>query len=199
MKLRPEIIFLFLITFQSLPFFLYFDNIMYIAFLILLIFVASTAYAANQGAPWVPTKKKDVQRFLDFVDMKPGEKFYELGCGDARLAIAAAKKFGVNAVGVELSIPQIIVALIRNYLAKTEVKIKWVNLFKVDLSDADVVYFFLLPETYAKLRLKLEKELKPGTRVISYVWPIVGWEAEKVCRSVDCLDLYLYRVGGRRG
>ncbi len=67
---------------------------MYIIFLILFILIASTAYAANSGAPWVPTKKKDIERFLNFVDLKPGEKFYELGCGDARLAIAAAKKFG---------------------------------------------------------------------------------------------------------
>jgi len=167
---------------------------MYIIFLILFILIASTAYAANSGAPWVPTKKKDIERFLNFVDLKPGEKFYELGCGDARLAIAAAKKFGVKAVGVELSIPQAVVAFIRNRLAKTEVKIKWANLFKVDLSDADFVYMFLMPETYAKIKPKLERELKPGTRVVSYVWPIVGWEAEKVLREEGRLDIFLYRI-----
>lgn len=166
---------------------------MQILLLILIIIVASTVYAASQGAPWVPTKKKDVARFLDFVDMKPGEKFYELGCGDARLAIAAAKKFSVKAVGVELSIPQVVAAIIRNWLAKTEVKIKWANLFKTDLSDADIVYLFLMPEPYAKLKPKLEKELKPGTRVITYVWPMVGWEAEKVDSVEGKLKLFLYR------
>jgi len=166
---------------------------MYIVFWILILLVASSAYAANQGAPWVPTKKKDVERFLNFVDMKPGEKLYELGCGDARLAIAAAKKFGVNVVGVELSIPQVIAAIIRNWLSKTQVKIKWANLFKINLSDADIIYLFLLPEPYAKLKPKLERELKPGTRVVSYVWPIEGWKEEKVDAVEGKLKLYLYR------
>jgi len=166
---------------------------MSIIFWIFLILVASTAYAANQGAPWVPTRKKDIERFLNFIQMKPGEKFYELGCGDARLAIAAAKKYGVNSVGVELSIPQVAAAIIRNRLSKTQVKIKWANLFKVDLSDADIVYLFLMPETYAKIKPKLERELKPGARVVSYVWPIVGWEAEKVESVEGKLSLYLYR------
>ncbi|MFA6132320.1 MAG: class I SAM-dependent methyltransferase [Patescibacteria group bacterium] len=166
---------------------------MYVVLLIILILIASTAYAANQGAPWVPTKKKDIERFLNFVEMKPGEKFYDLGCGDARLSVAAAKRFGVKAIGVELSIPQIIVAIVRNWLAKTDVKIKWANLYKVDLSDADIVYLFLMPEPYAKIKPKLERELKPGARVVAYVWPIVGWEADKVDDVEGKLKMYLYR------
>jgi len=166
---------------------------MYIIFWVFLLLLASTAYAANQGAPWVPTKKKDIERFLNFIEAKPGEKFYELGCGDARLAIAAEKKFNVKAVGVELSVPQVLVAIVRNWLSKTNVKIKWANLFKIDLSDADVVYLFLMPEPYAKIKPKLEKELKPGTRVISYVWPIPDWEAEKVDSVEGKLKLFLYR------
>jgi len=166
---------------------------MHIVFFVFLILFTSVAYAATQGAPWVPIKKNDIERFLNFVDLKPGEKFYELGCGDARLSIAAAKKFGVKAVGVELSIPQAVAAFIRNRLSKTEVKIKWANLFKVDLSDADFVYMFLMPETYAKIKPKLEKELKPGAIVVSYVWPIVGWEPEKVDSGEKKLKLFLYR------
>jgi len=166
---------------------------MQIIFWAFLILAASTVLAASQGAPWVPTKKNDIERFLNFVEMKPGEKFYELGCGDARLSIAAAKRYGVKAVGVELAIPQVIAAIIRNLLAKTDVKIKWANLFKVDLSDADIVYLFLMPETYVKIKPKLERELKPGTRVISYVWPIADWEATKVESVEGKLKLYLYQ------
>jgi SAM-dependent methyltransferase len=161
--------------------------------LLLTLLIGSAAYAANSGAPWVPTKKKDIQRFLDFVEMKPGENFYELGCGDARLSLAAVKKYGVKAVGVELSIIQAIAAYLRARLSKTKLKIKWANLFKIDLSDADLVYLFLMPETYAKIKPKLEKELKPGARVVTYVWPIVGWKPIKVDEVEKGLKLYLYR------
>jgi SAM-dependent methyltransferase len=168
---------------------------MHLVLLIFFIFVAFTVYAASRSAPWVPTRRKDIERFLNFVEMKPGEKFYELGCGDARLSIAAVKKYGVQAIGVELSVPQVIAALIRNWLAKTHVKIKWANLFEVDFFEADIVYLFLMPEIYAKIKPKLERELKPGARVVSYVWPIVGWKPQKIDQIDGKLKLYLYEIG----
>ncbi|HBR80634.1 MAG: Methyltransferase [Candidatus Uhrbacteria bacterium GW2011_GWE2_45_35] len=166
-----------------------------ILLLILLILVASSAYAANQGAPWVPTKKKDIGRILDFVVMRPGERFFELGCGDARLSIAAEKRYGVKAIGVELSIPQFVAAWIRNRLTKTHVGLVWKNLFKVNLSEADVVYLFLMPETVEKLKPKLLKELKPGARIISYVFPFKDWKPESVLEKTEKdLEVYVYRV-----
>ena len=62
----------------------------------------------------------------------------------------------------------------------------------VDLSDADVVYFFLIPRVYPELKQKLEKELKPGTKVIAYVWPIEGWQASKIDRVAGQPNMYLY-------
>jgi SAM-dependent methyltransferase len=164
-------------------------------FLILLILVASTAYAANQGAPWVPTKKRDIARVLDLVKMRPGESFFELGCGDARLSIEFEKRYGVKTTGIELSIPQLVAAWIRNRLLKTHVRLLWKNMFKVDLSEADVVYLFLMPETIEKLKPKLSKELKSGARVVSYVFPFKDWKPEEILEKTDKdLAIYLYRI-----
>mgnify|MGYP002725698941 CR=1 FL=1 len=162
-------------------------------FFILFIVVASMAYAAVSAAPWVPTRRGDIARFLDLIEVKSGMKLYELGCGDARLVVASSKQFGIEGVGVELSILQMIAAKIRVFLTKANVKILWRNLFKVDLSDADIVYLFLMPEAYEKIRSKFEAELKSGTWVISYVWPIPEWEPIKVDKKDNASDLYVYR------
>jgi SAM-dependent methyltransferase len=128
--------------------------------------------------------------------MSPGECFYELGCGDARLAIEAEKRYGVKAFGVDVSFPILLVAWIRNRLFKTHVYLICKNLFKTDLSKADIVYLFLMPETIKKLRPKLEQELKPGARVVSYVFPFKDWKPEKVLeRTEKDLPVYLYRIG----
>lgn len=70
---------------------------------------------------------------------------------------------------------------------------KLANAFKHDLSDTDVVYLFLMPETYEKIRPKFEAELKPGARVISYVWPIPDWEPTEINESKDSPKLFLYQ------
>lgn len=162
-------------------------------FLFFFFLVASAAYAAHSGAPWVPSRRGDIERFFKLADPKPGEKMYDLGCGDGRIVIEAAKRFGVRGVGVELSILQAMAAWIRNKIVRTDVRVRWANLFKVDLRDADLVYLFLMPDTYGKIRSKLEAELKPGTRVVSYVWPIPDWTPTVVDKAEGKSGLYLYK------
>jgi SAM-dependent methyltransferase len=153
----------------------------------------SMAYAALSAAPWVPTKKGDIDRLIRLADLKPGETVYELGCGDARVLIKLAKKTGTRGVGVELSILQLLVAKLRAALSRTGVQVRWRNLFHTNLGNADLVYLFLMPDAYAALRKKFEAELKPGARVVSYVWPIPGWEPKTVDRRERSCDLYLYQ------
>lgn len=159
-----------------------------IAFVILLSF----AYAAMSGAPWVPTWKRDIDRAADLLDLKEGERFYELGCGDGRVCLNFAKRSGANVTGIELSILQWFVANVRKLVSGSSARFRLANAFSVDLSDADALYVFLMPDTYKKIKPKLERELKKGTRVVTYVWPIPGWNPAYVDRVEGSSDLYLY-------
>ena len=156
------------------------------------VLLLSFAYAASAGAPWVPTKKGDVDRLNKLVSLSEGDSFVELGCGNGRVCRAVLENNpGARVVGVELSIAQYLVARLQS--ASKPIRYYFQNVFKHDLSQYDVVYMFLMPETYEKMVPKLEAEVKPGAQVISYVWPIPGWEPELVDKKKDALDLYVYR------
>lgn len=165
--------------------------IIIIVFAILLTF----AYAGLRGAPWVPTRKKDVKRFLKLADIRPGQKMYDLGCGDGRLICAAAKA-GATAQGFELALLPFIFANIRRLFQKdrNKIKISYRDVWYSDLSDADIVYFFLMPKVYPKLKEKFEKELKKGAKVIAYVWPIEGWEPFIKDEVKGYPNLFLYKI-----
>src|SRR3989338_2106643 len=139
---------------------------------LLLIVLGSLGYGALSAAPWVPTRKKDIDRLKCLANISPGEMVYELGCGDAHVLSSLVKTTGAKGVGIEVSLLQYLFAKRRSLRKDSSLHIYWKSLFSVSLSDADVVYLFLMPEAYAKLRSKFEQELKPGTRVITYVWPI---------------------------
>lgn len=161
--------------------------------IILIILLFSLAYAAGSGAPWVPTFRRDIERVRRMLDLRDGETFVELGCGDGRVVLGVTKGTLVRAVGVELSILQWVIAQVRRILARSgNTSFVLGNLFAYNLRDADAVYFFLIPETYEKLRPKLEAELKPGARVISFVWPIQGWTPVKIDVLEGASKIYLY-------
>lgn len=166
---------------------------MFPVFIIVFIFLASFAYAAVKGAPWVPTRARDLQRIVRLLDVKPGQTVYELGCGDGRVSTLLAKQTGAQVIGVELSLAQWLAATVRKYVTRTpNVHFRLRDVFAVDLSKADVVYLFLMPEAYANLKPKFERELKPGAKVLTYVWPIEGWEPKTVDIQKGSENLYLY-------
>jgi len=165
---------------------------MYQFLLILILAIAvTTIYSLVRGIGWVPTRQKDIARFLKLADIKVGQKVYDLGCGDARLVIAAAKQ-GAQATGLEVSILPFISAYLRKIFSRSKAKIKFRDFWLVDLKEADVVYFFLIPHIYKRLKNKLEKELRPGTKVITYVWPVEGWQATVVDKAGGNKAMYLY-------
>lgn len=157
-------------------------------------FLLTFAYAGLRGAPWVPTRKKDVARFLKLAQIMPGQKMYDLGCGDGRLICAAAKA-GAKAQGYELSLFPYLLANIRRIFQKdrSKIKITYKDIWYSNLGDADIVYFFLMPKVYPKLKQKLENELENGAKVIAYVWPIEGWEPVKVDVVKGYPNIYLYQ------
>lgn len=167
---------------------------MWILYVIGFVLLASFAYAANAGAPWVPTWKKDFERIVRLANLQPDETFIELGCGNGRVCRAvAARSKNAHVIGVELSIAQVVIAWLQSRISGlTNIQIKLGNAFHTDLSNVDVVYMFLMPETYEKIRTKLEKELKPGARVITYVWPIPGWTPDVVDETQGSQKIYLF-------
>jgi tRNA A58 N-methylase Trm61 len=139
---------------------------------------------------------------LLLAELKPGEVFFDLGAGDGRTVIMAAKEFGARAVGVELREDLVKRALNSVYEHGLQDRVTIVNgdMFKVDLTSADVVFLYLTTSANEKVKPKLEAELKPGVRVVSHDYEIVGWKPTQVFNFCENPDLgypshtiYLYK------
>lgn len=156
----------------------------------------SLGIGALSFAPWVPMRKRDLERVVRLAEAKSGEIFYDLGCGDGRTVLAIAKQSGVKAIGIELAFPMYAVCKIRQWLSRSKAQFLWRNLFHTDISNADVIYVFGMPKKLAdRFRKKLEQECKPGTRVLSYVFTIEGWTPEVVDKPTEIsATLYRYRI-----
>lgn len=144
--------------------------------ILLILILIPTIIALISGAPFVPTPIVRVKKLLSLAKIKKGEKVYDIGCGDGRMVYLAAKEYGANAVGFELSPLVFCLAKIRQFFWKSKAKIIFTDFRYQNLSDADVVVCYLLPEPLAKLQTKLEKELKKGARVVSYAFQIGTWK-----------------------
>ncbi len=125
----------------------------------------------------IPTPPAVVEAMLAAAQVAPGEVVYDLGAGDGRIVITAARLFGARGVGIELDPELVAIAQEQARLAHVEhqVAFRCADLFAVDLSDADVVTLFLLPEMNNRLRPQLQR-LRPGARVVSYEFDIDGCE-----------------------
>ncbi len=119
---------------------------------------------------------------LKLADLKAGEILFDLGAGDGRTVIMAAKSFGARAVGVELREDLAKKALSTVHERGLTDKVTIVNgdIFSVNLASADVVFLYLTTSANEKIRPKLERDLRKGTRVVSHDYEIVGWKPQKV-------------------
>jgi ubiquinone/menaquinone biosynthesis C-methylase UbiE len=153
-------------------------------------------------APYVPTPQHVVDKMLDLAQLKPGEKLYDLGSGDGRIVITAAKDYRAKAVGVEISeeLYQQTRQRISDLKLDRSVSLVHGDFLDVDLKDADVVTLYLLTETNEKLKPKLET-LRPGARVVSHDFEIRHWvpeRTEKVEVHKRTHTIYVYRMPPRR-
>ncbi len=148
-------------------------------------------------APSVHTPPSVVDRMLEAANLKPGETLYDLGSGDGRVLIAAAQKFGAKAVGIEISKTSVDSTSKRIRELKLDDKVRVIegDIMAVELSGADVVTLYLLTKSNDMLRPLLEKQLKPGARVVSHDYAIPGWTPSRV-ETVTALkrdhQLYVY-------
>ena len=155
-------------------------------------------------APYVPSPPQVIRQMLTLSGLRPREVFFDLGAGDGRTVIMAAKDFGARAVGVELREDLVKKALSTIYEEGLQDRVTIVNgdIFGVDLSSADVIFLYLTTSANEKVKPKLENELKPGVRIVSHDYEIVGWKPAKVdnfCENptlgYPSHTIYLYKKG----
>lgn len=166
---------------------------MFIILPIILILLITYAYGSWRGAPWVPSKKLDVERFVKLAQISEGEIVYDLGCGDGRI-LQAVVDAGGEARGFELSLLPYLIAKIKLFKKRKKCQIVYGDFWFKNLGDADIVYIFLMPKIYEKLVIKFKTELKKGTKVVSYVWPLPGMEPIKIDKAEKYPPLYLYEI-----
>jgi Mycolic acid cyclopropane synthetase len=153
---------------------------------------------SDRTVPYVPTPMEVVTKMLELAQVGPKDVLYDLGSGDGRIVIMAARKYGARAVGVELDdgrFKQSSARLVELGL-ENSAKILQQNLFETDLRPATVVTMYLLPEVNRRLRPRLEKQLRPGSRVVTHNYPIEGWKVEQEAQVKEELGyshgVYLY-------
>ena len=134
---------------------------------------------------FVPTPQEVVEDMLRLANVQKGDVLYDLGSGDGRIAITAARKYGIKATGIDIDPERIREA---NENAKKAgvtdlVKFRQENLFTADFRDATVITLYLLPDLNVKLRPRLWNELKPGTRIVSHQFEMGAWKPEKRLES----------------
>ena len=147
---------------------------------------------ATVGAGWEPTSRKKVRRMLEMSGTGPSDVVYDLGSGDGRIVIEAARACNAKAVGVEADPIRVIYSRLAVSLNRLDgrARVVWGNFFHFHLGEATVVTLFLTQGTNQKLKSKLLSELRPGTRVVSYVWTFEGW-APKSIDSENEIALYI--------
>ncbi len=151
-------------------------------------------------APRTGSPEHAVDKMLEMASLKPGETLYDLGCGDGRILIAAAQRYKVKGVGIEISndLARTAAEKVKKAGLESEIKVVHGDFMQTDLSAANVVTLYLATTANDTLRPNLERYLRPNTRVVSYDYPIPGWKpvdtAESQGRHGATHMIYLYEV-----
>ncbi len=172
--------------------FLIFNLLLFVIIVFLFLVLSMVWPPDSPWAPWWRTNKKTARAMCYLAKVGKNDVIYDLGSGDGTALIVAAKEFGARGVGIEIDpfryfISTIMIRIIR---VSDKVVIKRKNFFDVDISDASVIFVYLVPKALNKLKRKFLKELKPGTRIISFRYrmdlPLVKQDRKN--------NLYLYII-----
>jgi SAM-dependent methyltransferase len=144
---------------------------------------------------FVPTPNDVVNRMLEMARVTAKDVVYDLGCGDGRIVITAAQKYGARGVGIDIDPQRIREAQDNARRGKVSDRVRFIegDLFEADISEATVVTLYLLTELNLKLRPKLMADLRPGTRVVSHAFAMGDWKPERT-ENVDGSTVYLWRI-----
>lgn len=170
--------------------------------LMLLIVCGSSLVIAQQkpvlDVPYVPTRQTVVDAMLKLANVKKGDVLYDLGCGDGRIVVTAARDYGATGVGFDIDPQRIAEANANAKSAGVADKVKFVNanLFDTDLNKATVITMYLLPTVNMKLRPKI-LALKPGTRIVSHAFDMGDWKPDRT-ETVDGATIHFWTVPPRK-
>lgn len=147
--------------------------------------------------PYEPTPMHVAHAMLTLAKVSPADVVYDLGSGDGRIVIMAAQQFGARGVGIDIDPARIAEARTNAHRAGIEDKVQFIegDLFEADLRPATVVTLFLHPGPNLKLRPKLLAELKPGSRIVSYVWDMGDWQPDAEL-DAGVYKIYLWHIPG---
>jgi len=174
-----------------------------LAFVLATAAVTAGGQAVAQRQPdvvFVPTPQEVVDAMLKLANVHQGDVLYDLGCGDGRIPVSAAKQYGVRAIGIDID-PQRIQEANEN--AKRAgvtqlVQFRREDLFKANFKEASVVTLYLLPELNVKLRPRLLAELKPGTRIVSHQFDMGTWKPDRKVELSAGRTIYLWTIPPRK-
>jgi cyclopropane fatty-acyl-phospholipid synthase-like methyltransferase len=171
---------------------------------------AGAQVGPNEEIPFVPTPIEVIDRMLELAQVKKGDVLYDLGSGDGRIVIRAAKKYGVRAVGIEMD--QVLLEKARKD-AKAEgvshlVEFRAEDALKADISPATVITLYMLPWFNEAMKPNFKKMLKPGARIVAHDFGIEGWEPDKTEKlpKIEIMPggrkhqhtIYLWRIGDQQ-
>jgi SAM-dependent methyltransferase len=154
-------------------------------------------------APYIPTPQDVVDRMLEVAQVTSKDTVYDLGCGDGRIVITAAKKFGAHGVGIDIDKDRIAESRrnARDAGVASLVRFEQGDILNADVSGATVVTLYLVSSANLKLRPLLTKQLQPGSRIVSHAFGMGDWPPDKTDRFTDSRGdervIYLWRTDGK--
>ena len=156
---------------------------------------ASPAQRRSPDVIFVPTPNDVVQKMLDLAKVTSKDVVYDLGCGDGRIVISAAKNYGARGVGIDINPERIQEARANARKAGVEALTRFElnDIFDADIREATVVAMYLLPDLNLRLRPKLFQDLKPGTRIVSHSFHMGDWKPDKEL-AVAGSRIYLWTI-----
>lgn len=162
------------------------------------VIILSAAIAGVSAAPWLPTRKKELEQLLKALQKQPPKRVIDLGCGDGRILFAIARAFP-NTIchGVEISILPFVAAIIRKYSRPKRyknVRIFPKSLYTINLNAYDAVITFLLSGSYERLEKKWKEELAPNAHLYIQAWPLKHAKETEKIKTEGILPLYIYRA-----
>lgn len=166
-----------------------------ILILIALPFLISAGYAGYVGAPWLPSRKSWIASLERIVQIPENGQVFDLGCGDGRVLFALSKTFpNAHYIGYEISLVPYIVGKLKGFFGGYKnVEIRFGNLFSQNYQEADVIFLFLLEETYEKFATQKGYELKDECQILAETWPIRGVQEINKHQSKGNVPIFEYR------
>jgi hypothetical protein len=150
------------------------------------------------GAPWIPSSLRTADRMLQLAGVQPGQTVIDLGAGDGRVVILAARNYKARAIGVEIDPIRVLAGRIGVLLLglRGKADLRWQNLNRCTVTGADVVTLFLMQGTNQKLKERLETGLRPGAKVVSHLFSMSGWTPVALDERHG---IFVYEIGKTTG